>query len=84
MAHENMVLKSIEIPNGGRCVDIFMRPDATFGFEEFRRDTEDARGWFPIGNHGARIFRTEEDAFNEALSKVPWLGDAGGDAGPSG
>lgn len=76
MAHENKALRSIESPDGGRCVDIFVRPDATFGFEEFRRDPEDGRGWFPIGNHGARIFGTEEDAFNEALSKVPWLEDA--------
>ena len=77
MAHENKVLKSINSPNGGRCVDIFVRPDATFGFEEFRRDSEDARGWFPIANHGGRIFPTEEGAFNEARSKIPWLVNAG-------
>ena len=77
MAHENKVIKSINSPNGGRCVDIFVRPDATFGFEEFRRDSEDARGWFPIANHGGRIFPTEEDAFNEARFKIPWLVNAG-------
>jgi len=27
-----------------RCVDVFARPDGTFGFEEFRRDPEDM-GW---------------------------------------
>ena len=84
MAHENKVMKSINSPNGGRCVDIFVRPDATFGFEEFRRDSEDARGWFPIANHGGRIFPTGEDAFNEARSKIPWLVNAGGNAGPGG
>ena len=77
MAHENKVMKSINSPNGGRCVDIFVRPDATFGFEEFRRDSEDARGWFPIANHGGRIFPTEEDAFHEARSKIHWLVNAG-------
>ena len=77
MAHENKVIKSINSPNGGRCVDIFVRPDATFGFEEFRRDSEDARGWFPIANHGGRIFPTEEGAFNEARLKIPWLVNAG-------
>ncbi len=76
MAHENKALRSIETPDGGRCVDVFVRPDATFGFEEFRRDSEDARGWFPIGGHGARIFATEDAAFKEALIKVPWLQDA--------
>ena len=59
MAHENKVMKSINSPDGGCCVDIFVRPDATFGFEEFRRDSEDARGWFPIGSHGGLIFETE-------------------------
>lgn len=81
MAHENKVMKSINSPDGGRCVDIFLRPDATFGFEEFRRDSEDARGWFPIGSHAGGIYDTEQDALNEARSKVPWLEDAGGDAG---
>ena len=81
MAHENKVLRSIVTPDGGRCVDILVRPDATFGFEEFRWDSEDARGWFPIGNHGARIFPTEEDALNDALSKVPRVEDAVGDVG---
>jgi hypothetical protein len=75
MAHENKVLKSINSPDGGRCVDIFVRPDDTFGFEEFRRDSEDARGWFPIGGHGGFVFDTEEATFNEALAKVPWLGE---------
>ena len=84
MAHENKVMKSINSPNGGRCVDIFVRPDATFGFEEFRRDSEDARGWFPIANHGGRTFPTEENAFNEARSKIPWLVNAGRNAGPGG
>ena len=73
MAHINKVLRSIEIPDGGRCVDIFIRPDGTFGFEEFRRDVEDAKSWFPIGGHGDRSFTTAEDAFQHALAAVSWL-----------
>ncbi|MEE8548145.1 MAG: hypothetical protein V3S74_01560 [Alphaproteobacteria bacterium] len=73
MAHENIVLRSIEIPEGWRCVDIFVRPDGTFGFEEFRQDPENGRGWFPIGYHSGRIFETEDAALDEAMSKVPWL-----------
>ena len=53
-----------------------MRPDGTFGFEEFRRDIEDDRGWFPIGFFGDRVFESEEDALLEARSKVSWLNDA--------
>ena len=75
MALGNKVLKSLETPDGGRCVDIFQRPDATFGFEEYRRDPEDGGGWFPIGSHGARVHGTEADALADALTKVPWLRD---------
>jgi hypothetical protein len=35
-------MESIENPQHDRCVDIFERPDRTFGFEEFRRDAQDA------------------------------------------
>ncbi len=75
MAHENKVVESLETPDGGRCVDIFARPDGTFGFEEFRRDIEDARGWFAIGYHGGRVFRSADAALDQALKSVPWLAD---------
>lgn len=85
MAHENKVLKSVNLQGEGRCVDIFIRPDGTFGFEEFRRDIEDGRGWFPIGFHGDRVFASEDDALLAARSKVSWLNDAltGGDRAPA-
>jgi len=41
---KNLVLRSIEILDGGRCVDIFERPDSIFGFDEYRRDSENSRG----------------------------------------
>lgn len=75
MAHKNKVLKSINWHDEGRCVDIFVRPDGSFGFEEFRRDLEDGRGWFPIGFHGERVFEKSEGAFDAALVSVPWLSD---------
>ena len=78
MAHENKVLRSINAPDAARCIDIFQRPDGTFGFEEFRRDVEDLSGWFAIGGHGNRSFTTAEDAFEQALAAVPWLKDAAG------
>jgi len=37
----NLVLASLEAEGGERCVDVFKRPDGTFGFEEYRRDSED-------------------------------------------
>ena len=76
MAGKNRVLRSIETPDGGRCVDFFIRPDGSYGFEEYRRDAEDGRGWFPIGFHAEKIFGCEEEAETKALKAVPWLKDA--------
>jgi hypothetical protein len=73
MAHINKVMRSVNAPDGGRCVDIFLRPDGTFGFEEFRRDVEDPSGWFPIGGHMGKSFATEQDAFDQALAVVAWF-----------
>ena len=73
MAHAHKVLRSIETDDGGRCVDLFARPDGTFGFEEYRRDIEDGRGWFAIGFHASAGFETADDALREALCRIAWL-----------
>jgi hypothetical protein len=75
MAHKNRVLRSIETSDGGCCVDFFIRPDGSFGFEEYRRDSEDARGWFPIGFHAEKNFASEDEAEEKALTSVSWLKD---------
>jgi hypothetical protein len=38
---KNRVLASLENLYGDRCVDVYVRADGSFGFEEFRRDPED-------------------------------------------
>ncbi len=76
MAHTNKVLQSINLAGDGRCVDIFQRPDGSFGFEEFRRDVEDNRGWYPIGYFGDQECDTEPETLKVALLKVGWLKDA--------
>ena len=63
MAHANRVVRSIETDDGGRCVDLFAHPDGSFGFEGYRRDTDDGRGWF----------ETADGALKDALTKVAWL-----------
>ncbi|MHA1164087.1 MAG: hypothetical protein ACTSP0_00680 [Alphaproteobacteria bacterium] len=73
MASKNRVLRSIETVDGMRCVDFFIRPDGSFGFEEYRRDTEDTRGWFPIGFHAEKVFVSENEAEENALKAVSWL-----------
>jgi hypothetical protein len=79
MAHANKVVRSINLDGEAVCVDIFVRPDGTYGFDEFRRDPEDGRGWFSIGHHGAEEFDTPEAALRAAREAVGWLDAAIGD-----
>jgi hypothetical protein len=73
MAHTNKVTRSIETTDGGRCVDLFRRPGGSFGFEEYRRDPEDAGCWFSVGHHADAAFDTEAAALAEARHRVAWL-----------
>ena len=73
MAHANKVIRSIEPPGGGRCVDLFRRADGSFGFEEYRRDPEDGSGWYPIGHHAGAVFAAEAAALAQARLVVVWL-----------
>jgi hypothetical protein len=68
-----LVVDSINAPDGGRCVDIFRRADGSFGFEEYRRDIEDQRGWFAIGGHAELRFDSAEAAKRAARTQVTWL-----------
>ncbi len=70
-----VVLDSIENPQHDRCVDIFARPDGTFGFEEFRRDPEDAGAWTPVSYFSARRYASRDAALAVAAGKIAWLGD---------
>lgn len=73
MAKSSRVLTSLENSAANRCVDIFVRVDGTFGFEECRRDYEDAGEWFPLDKYSRLIFDTEESALAEAKARVVWL-----------
>ena len=76
MAHTNKVIRSINLDGETICVDVFLRTDGTYGFDEFRRDPEDGRGWYSIGHHGAASFETFDKAFAKAKATVSWLPDA--------
>ena len=73
MAARNKVSNSFSFQGGELCVDIFVRTDGSFGFEEYRRDVEDQSGWFSVGFFGGLVFETEADALRQARAKVPWL-----------
>jgi hypothetical protein len=73
MARRRLVIASIETVDGDRCVDIFRRSDGSFGFETYRRDAEDGRGWFPIGGFEAMSYDTEDEARAAARTNAPWI-----------
>jgi hypothetical protein len=68
-----MVLASHQTFEADRCVDIFRRPEGTFGFEEFRRDPEDMGAWTPVRYFSSWEYSTEAEAVGAACEEVPWL-----------
>ncbi len=54
-------------------MDVFWRPDDSFGFEEFRRDPEDMGAWTPVAYFSGRVFASAEEARAAAVNAVPWL-----------
>jgi hypothetical protein len=69
-----VVLDSIENEQLDRCVDVFLRPDGSFGFEAFRRDAEDAGAWTPVSYFSGLRFATRAAALEEAARRIAWLG----------
>lgn len=68
-----VVLDSLENPEGDRCVDLFRRSDGSFGFEEFRRDVEDAGQWTPVAFYSGARFASKDQSLAAASSCVVWL-----------
>jgi hypothetical protein len=71
-----VVFDSIENGQHDRCVDLFQRPDGSFGFEEFRRDVEDAGAWTPVAYYSRAAYASNEAALEVAVTRVVWLGEA--------
>jgi hypothetical protein len=70
-----LVFTSIENQQHDRCVDLFRRPDGSYGFEEFRRDPEDAGGWTPVRYFSGVAYDSAVAAFDAAARAVAWLAD---------
>ena len=68
-----VVLDSVENAQADRCVDLFVRPDGSWGFEAFRRDVEDRGAWTPVSFHSGIAFTSRDAAWDAALRAVPWL-----------
>ena len=71
-----LVFDSIEDEGHERCVDLFSRPDGSFGFEEFRRDVEDQGGWMPVQHYSGIAYPDREAALSAASRAVRWLAEA--------
>ena len=71
-----VVQESIENFEANRCVDLFRRPDGTFGFEEFRRDPEDAGLWTPVQYCSGVAYASRDEALAAAVKVVAWLGES--------
>jgi hypothetical protein len=68
-----VVLESVENDEHDRCVDLFRRPDGSFGFEVFRRDVEDAGLWTAVAYHSGPAYGSKDAAFAAAAAAVSWL-----------
>jgi hypothetical protein len=67
-----LVFASVENEQHDRCVDFFRRPDATHGFEEFRRDSEDRGEWTPVGSFASLSYASPEAARAAAMDAIRW------------
>jgi hypothetical protein len=67
------VVTTLHSEDAGRCVKILKRADGVFGFQEYRRDPEDAGGWTLVGDALQAAYPTEEQAAAAARASIPWL-----------
>ena len=72
---KNLVLRSLETPDGVHCVDFFRRKDGSYGFEIYRRDAEELSSWFAIGGFAEQRFSTESNALSIAALHAPWIAE---------
>ena len=71
-----LVFISVENFEHDRCVDLFSRPDGSYGFEEFRRDVEDRGDWTPVRYYSGSVYTSKEAMLAAAMQSVAWLADA--------
>jgi len=72
VADNNVVVKTIASADGLRKIEVFERPDGSFGFEGYRFSREPLeRSWIPYGFFASR-FDSAAVAETEALERVNW------------
>jgi hypothetical protein len=70
-----VVFASIKDDQHAKCVDVFRRPDGSFGFEEFRRDVEDEGAWTPLGYYSVAAYASSAAAYAAAEAAIAWLAE---------
>jgi hypothetical protein len=73
-----LVFDSVENDEHDRCVDLFRRPDGSFGFELIRRDVEDEGRWTPVAYYAGVAYSSRDEAMEAAIAAVVWLAEAVG------
>jgi hypothetical protein len=68
------VMATLHSDDAHRCVKIIKGSDGTFGYQEFRRDPEDAGGWTLVRENPPGSYATQVQAVAAAKDEVAWLG----------
>jgi len=70
---KKIVIATLHNDDADRAVKIIKRSDGTFGFNEFRRDAEDAGRWTLVRENPRGTYATQEQAI--AAARAGWLRD---------
>ena len=68
------VVNSFENEARDRCVDIVVRADGGYGFQEWRREPEDPGNWSLMCGDGGVSFDAPAQAEAAARERVAWFG----------
>lgn len=66
------VVHRVVSPDGTRKVEVFLRADHTYGFEELGYCPE-SMVWIPVSEYAVGVFDTAEAALREASGHVRWV-----------
>jgi hypothetical protein len=69
------VVATLHSDDAHRCVKVIKQPDGTYGFQEYRRDPEDAGGWTLVAESSGATLATECQALAAARSSIAWLNE---------
>jgi hypothetical protein len=67
------VASTIHNEHADRAVKILKRAGGGFGFQEFRRDPEDAGRWTLVSDAPQAAYASEEQAAAAARASIPWF-----------